>query len=307
VNTAPVTSLTSYLTTSRFGSTPAWGVGDTGWMGGSSQTLNARRDLAGAVMRSQLTSEAASVKQGARNATHTVTVIQDAVDNLEAISDALDEMKTLVDDAARGALWETEEVAAQTRIDDLLVEIDRRANLTTDRAANLLAAGAGNITVTLGRGSASADQTIQVPTFDMTTQGLALGASLQLKGANTATIRSPPKVFSGANTASQIDAAIVAVDNARGDITAVLPRMNAAIQATSSSSEILSDASAAITDIADAEAVADSVQRGLLGSTGMGLTFQADAFSRKALDLLGVPVTTPRSETVLPWHTTSLV
>jgi hypothetical protein len=39
----------------------------------------------------------------------------------------------------------------------------------------------------------------------------------------------------------------------------------------------------------------------------MGLTFQTNVLSQAALNLLGVPATTPRSETVLPWHVTSLV
>ena len=280
---ASMTSLTSYFTTSRFGSTPAWR---------SSSSASVRTDLAGNAMRSQVASEAAAAKQGARNATHTVTVLQDAVDNLEAISDALDEMNILVTQAAAGALWETEESIAQTRIDELLTEIDRRANLTTDRAVNLLANGSGTIAITLGHGNSLAAQTIQVPKFDMTTQGLNLGVSLQLKAADTA---------------SRIAAAIVSVDNARGSITSILPRMNAAIRAVGSATDVLSAVGTPITDIVEGQDVTETIRQHLIGSAGMGLTFQTDVLSRTALDLLGVPTTTPRSETVLPWHITSLV
>jgi flagellin-like hook-associated protein FlgL len=219
-------------------------------------------------------------------------VLQDAADNLEAISDALDEMETLVTRAAAGAMWETEESIAQTRFDELLTEIDRRANLTTNGAVNLLANGSGTIAITLGHGNSVAARTIQAPKFDMTTQGLNLGSSLQLKGADTA---------------SRIDAAIVSVDNARGSITSILPRMNAAIRAVGSSADILSAAGTPITDVVDGQAVTETIRRQVTGSAGMSLTFQTDALSRAALDLLGVPTTTPRSETVLPWHASSLV
>jgi len=288
INTVSMTSLSTYFTSNRLGSTPAT---NTAWLGGSSPTASARTDLAGNAMRSQVASEAAAVRQGARNATHTVTVLQDAADNLEAISDALDEMETLVDQAAAGALWATEESIGQIRIDELLVEIDRLANLTTDRAVNLLANGSGTIAITLGRGNAAAAETIQVPKFDMTTQGLNL-ASLQLKGADTA---------------ARIDAAVASVDSARTGITSILPRMNAAIRSVGASADVLSAAGTPIADTVEGQEVADTIRRQLTGSMGMGMTFQMNVLSQTALDLLGVPTTTPRSETVLPWHVTSLV
>ena len=243
-------------------------------------------------MRSQVASEAAAAKQGVKNANHTVTVLQNAADNIKAIKDALSEMETLVDQAAAGAMWETEESIAQTRIDELLVEIDRRANLTTDRAANLLATGPGTIAVTLGHGSAVTDKTIQVPTFDMTIQGLNLGSSLQLKGSDTA---------------GRIDAAIVSVDNARSDVASILVRMNATLRSVGASADMLSEAGTPITSTTEGQEVAETIRRQMTGSAGMGLTFQMDALSQTALDLLGVPTTTPRSETVLPWHVSSLV
>lgn len=292
INTASMTGLTTYLTTSRFGNTPAWGNTNTGWRGAGSRTASARTDLAGNAMRSQVASEAAAAKQGARNANHTIAVLQGAADNLEAIGDALDEMETLAEQAAAGALWETEESIGQTRIDELLTEIDRLANLTTAGAANLLATGPGTIAITLGRGNAVTAETIQVPRFDVTTQGLNLGASLQLKGADTA---------------GRIDAAIVSVDNARTSITSILPRMNATIRALDASADMLSAAGTPIANTAEGQEVAETVRRQLTGSAGMGLTFQMDVLSRTALDLLGVPAATPRSETVLPWHVSSLV
>ena len=135
-------------------------------------------------------------------------------------------------------------------------------------------------------------ETIQVPRFDVTTQGLNLGASLQLKGADTA---------------GRIDAAIVSVDNARTSITSILPRMNATIRALDASADMLSAAGTPIANTAEGQEVAETVRRQLTGSAGMGLTFQMDVLSRTALDLLGVPAATPRSETVLPWHVSSLV
>ena len=287
-----MTNLKAYFAASRLAGSGAWGAGKISSMGISAETSNARSDLAGAAMRSQLTAQAASVAQGLRNVNHTVTVVQNAASNLEAISDALTEMKTLADDAARGALWENEETIAQNRFDALLVEIDRLANHTTDRGANLLAAGSGEITVTLGLGSASAAQTIQIPTFDVTTQGLVLGAALQLKDSDTS---------------SKLAAAIVAVDDARVDLTATLPRMSAALDATGLTSGILSDAGEPVIDADDAEALAASLRLQLIESAGMGISTQDNVLSSKALNLLGIPMTTPRDEAVLPWQISSWV
>jgi flagellin-like hook-associated protein FlgL len=292
INIGTLTSLNAYSSVNRYAGTSAWGVGGVSSMGISSQTAYERNDLAGTAMRSQIVAEQASVSQGIRNITHTVTVVQNAADSLQAIGDALEEMETLVDDASRGALWETEEAAAQTRIDDLLVEINRLANMTTDRSANLLAAGAGSITITLGKGSGSESQTIDIPTFDMTTQGLVLGDSLELDGENTASL---------------LSTAIATVDNAMEELTAVLPRMSAALRATTLSSEFLSNAAAPIIDLADADALAAGLRMQLIESAGIGLASHTNALSQKALELLGIPSTTPRSETLLPWHKTSII
>jgi len=130
--------------------------------------------------------------------------------------------------------------------------------MTTDRAVNILANGSGTISITLGRGNAVVAETIQVPKFDMTTQGLNLGESLQLKGSDTP---------------SRIDAAIVSVNNARTSITSILPRMNAAIRSVGASADILSMAGTPIANTTEGQEVAAAIRRQLIGSAGMGLTF----------------------------------
>ena len=264
INISALTSLkTCFAANGCDGSTPS-GIGAVGIQSANTTTSSAST----ADKQHQLHTEESSISQNARDITNTITLVQNTAANLVSISNALNEMKTLVSDAARGEMKENEEFAAQRRIDDLLDDINRLANHTTDRTVNLLTAGAGSITIAL-------EQAIQLPTFDVTASGLGLGESLVLKDPDTT---------------ERIDTALAIVTTARQAVTATLPHIGAKPRM-----------SEPVTDSDAAEAIAAAIRLALIESSGMELIFQTDTLSQKALNLLSDPTSAPQ-KTNLPWH-----
>jgi flagellin-like hook-associated protein FlgL len=269
INISALTSLKTCFAANRCDSPTPWGVGAVGVQSANTTTSSAST----ADKQHQLHTENSSISQNARDITNTITLVQNTAANLGDISDALNEMKTLVSGAAGGKLGENEEFAAQRRIDDLLDDINRLANHTTDRTVNLLTAGAGSITIAM-------EQAIQLPTFDVTSRGLGLGESLVLKASDTS---------------GRIDTALAAVTTARQSIDAILPHIGAP-----------PSVSEPVTDTDAAEAIAAAIRLALIESSGMELIFQTDSLSQKALNLLSDPTAAPE-KTNLPWHKTDIL
>jgi len=288
MNTITITSLTTHAYTSRFGDAGLRGNTTNGWLAASSRTPSARTESAGTAFLSQLRTGTVTFAQGQRNAIHATSMAQAADTALMLIDSILDEALTLAQQAIGGGYPESEQGALQGQFDDLLDKID--AVSVVFGGVNLLTAG-DPVTVTLapGDGDSSPPITIQ--------RGEVSAAALVLTGAD----------LTDSDTVGRIEDAIGTVADFRSDLADSILRLGVASTALESAEAYSSAAESTISDADTAAQAAATTRRQLLGEAGMAMALQTEALSEMALDLLGVPMTTPLSETVLPWHVSTPV
>ena len=428
INTASVTSLTTYFTTSHRGNASVWRSSNTGWLGAGSRTTSARGDSAGLALLSQLRNETARLRQGYRNAIHATSMAQAADAGLSRIASFLAESLTLARQAVSGGVAAIEQAPMQAEFEDLLDKLNAVPASMAFNGSNLLTAG-NPVVISLAERTGDPSPEISFQAQDMSTEALGLVGGVSnptyatltgnsdygnaapsnpyLKGPIAAPLAELTFTFHGSQ-GDKVATIYIESNNTVGDIVAlmnsetnalvpgwsaaeavqvagnwvlkvtsyeageanapdvavtgdlvwknndpVLPshftgqggtagsvqeflltasdtvekiedaietvagfqsnladsifRLGVASSALQSATGYSLAAESRINDADTATAAAVSTMRQILGRVGMSQVFRMDALSQTALDLLGVPAATPRSETVLPWHVSSLV
>lgn len=120
---------------------------------------SAADDAAGLAISTSLQTAINGLNQGVSNANDGVSMVQTASTGLSQITQSLQTIRSLANEAAGGSLSASNQAALQQEVAQQVAEVNRLASQTTYNGINLLDGTAGNVTVQVG---ASVGQTISI-------------------------------------------------------------------------------------------------------------------------------------------------
>lgn len=120
---------------------------------------SAADDAAGLAISTTLQTAINGLNQGVSNANDGVSMVQTASTGLSQITQSLQTIRSLANEAAGGSLSASNQAALQQEVAQQVAEVNRLASQTTYNGINLLDGTAGNVTVQVG---ASVGQTISI-------------------------------------------------------------------------------------------------------------------------------------------------
>lgn len=283
---------------------------------------SARDDAAGLQITNRLTSQIQGLEQGNRNANDGISVAQTAEGAFNEITNSLQRVRTLAEQAANGSSSDEDRLATQEEIRSLMEEINRVASDTSFAGQNILdGTYKGNFQV-----GADAVQTIAFSMQDvggtaavnrLTANGgftlsgiagiasavtgnrlsaLAEGAS-DIGGAALATdtfaatfIATSISVSSQVNAQvvmAGMDALVAVVDKKRAELGAVQNRFESTIRLQTNVAENLTAARSRIQDTDFAAETAKLAKNQILQQASTSILAQANQSGQSALSLLG--------------------
>ncbi len=232
---------------------------------------SAKDDAAGLQIGTRLQSQVNGLNQGARNANDGISISQTAEGALDETTNLLQRMRVLSIQSANGSNSVSDRVALNKEFVELKSEIDRIANDTTFGGVKVLD-GSYDVDFQVG---ADANQTIGVKiTTIMDQTGLALNAI-------------------DIDTASEAQAAIIAIDDAlstvndvRADLGAKQNRFSSTIRNLENVAENVSASKSRIMDADFAQESANLARNQVLQQASSSMLAQANQQPQIALSLL---------------------
>lgn len=284
---------------------------------------SARDDAAGLQITNRLTSQIQGLEQGNRNANDGISVAQTAEGAFNEITNSLQRVRVLAEQAANGSSSDEDRLATQEEIRSLVAEVNRVASDTSFGGQNILDGSyKGNFQV-----GADAVQTISFSMQDvggtaainrLTTNGgftlsgianiasavtgelltvLAAGVS-EISGVAIAATNDFAGTFtdSGISVSSQsnaqivmagMDALVAVVDKKRAELGAVQNRFESSIRLQTNVAENLTAARSRIQDADFALETAMLAKNQILQQASTSILAQANQSGQAALSLLG--------------------
>ena len=283
----------------------------------------AKDDAAGLQISNRLEAQINGLNQGNRNANDGISVAQTAEGAMEQITDSFQRVRTLAAQAANGSNKDTDRLAIQDEIRQLMEEVNRIAEDTTFGGENILDGSySGNFQVgadavqTIGFSMADVGSTANGANSISANGGFTLSGIAGIASAVTGetlsskttelsdTLGDSPdkQTFAGAFVGSTIsvssqanaqvilagmDSLIAVVDKKRAELGAVQNRFQSTISNQSNIAENLSAAQSRIKDADFAAETAKLTQSQILQQASQAILAQANQRPQAALSLLG--------------------
>ena len=283
----------------------------------------AKDDAAGLQISNRLEAQINGLNQGNRNANDGISVAQTAEGAMEQITDSFQRVRTLAAQAANGSNKDTDRLAIQDEIRQLMEEVNRIAEDTTFGGENILdgtysgnfqvgadavqtigfsmadvgstANGANSISANGGftlSGIAGIASAVTGETLSSKTTELSdtLGDSPDKQTFASTFVGSTISVSSQANAQvilAGMDSLIAVVDKKRAELGAVQNRFQSTISNQSNIAENLSAAQSRIKDADFAAETAKLTQSQILQQASQAILAQANQRPQAALSLLG--------------------
>ena len=283
----------------------------------------AKDDAAGLQISNRLEAQINGLNQGNRNANDGISVAQTAEGAMEQITDSFQRVRTLAAQAANGSNKDTDRLAIQDEIRELMEEVNRIAEDTTFGGENILdgtysgnfqvgadavqtigfsmadvgstANGANSISANGGftlSGIAGIASAVTGETLSSKTTELSdtLGDSPDKQTFASTFVGSTISVSSQANAQvilAGMDSLIAVVDKKRAELGAVQNRFQSTISNQSNIAENLSAAQSRIKDADFAAETAKLTQSQILQQASQAILAQANQRPQAALSLLG--------------------
>ncbi len=240
---------------------------------------SAKDDAAGLAISDRMTSQVRGLNQAVRNANDGISMAQTAEGALQETTNILQRMRELSVQAANDTNTDNDRISLNAEFDQLVSEIDRIANTTAFNNQTLLSGGFMAATShAVFHVGANANQTISLTISAATTS--AIGGAMSIRGLGISTRGS-------ANTAiTNIDAAISDVDVLRGNLGAVMNRLESTIANLSNVSENITASRSRILDADIAMETSSMTKSNILQQAGVSVLAQANQTPQLALSLL---------------------
>ncbi len=247
---------------------------------------SAKDDAAGLAISDRMTSQVRGLNQAVRNANDGISMAQTAEGALQETTNLLQRMRELAVQSANDTNTDSDRSSLNAEFDQLVAEIDRIANTTAFNNQNLLSGGFASATGSYAyfHVGANSGQTITLAI------GKSGGAAISvLGGAGDANKISSLGISTrgSANAAiTNIDAAISDVDVMRGDLGAVMNRLESTIANLSNVSENITASRSRILDADIAMETSSMTKSNILQQAGVSVLAQANQTPQLALSLL---------------------
>lgn len=281
---------------------------------------SAADDSAGLQISNRLTGQINGLNQGIRNANDGISLAQTAEGAMEEITSSFQRVRTLAQQAANGSNTDTDRLAIQDEIRNLMSEVNRIAKDTTFGGQNILdgtykatfqvgadavqtigfsmknvgGTGAGRSVSGNGGFTLSGIAAVASTVGGKTLAKLASGISAIGTPSNTtfaasfkATGISVSSQANAQNVLAGMDALIGVVDKKRAELGAVQNRFQSTIRNQSNISENLSGARSRIQDADFAAETAALTRNQILQQASTTILSQANQRPQVALSLLG--------------------
>jgi flagellin len=237
-------------------------------------------DAAGVAIASRLSSEVRGTNQAIRNAMDAQSMIDTAEGAHNEIENILQRMRELAVQAANDTNDSNDRTALKTEFDELVVEIDRIADVTTWAGQNLLTgsggtASSGSFSFQIGSGTTSANQ-LSITIASLATSGSTLSvSSLTLASMTSAT-----------SAITAIDSAITALNSQRASLGSYSNRLDHTVNNLTNISNNLAAGLGRIEDADFAAETTSLAKSQILQQASTAMLAQANASKQNVLSLL---------------------
>ncbi len=240
---------------------------------------SAKDDAAGLAISDRMTSQIRGLNQAVRNANDGISLAQTAEGALSETTNLLQRMRELAVQSANDTNTTTDRASLDAEFQQLVSEVDRIATTTAFNNKTMLTGSFAATNSFHFHVGANADQVIKIN---------IAGASAEALGSGTNTIQSMAVTTrSAANfTISVVDAAISDVDVIRGNLGAVMNRLESTIANLSNVSENIVASRSRILDADIAMETSSMTKSNILQQAGVSVLAQANQTPQLALSLL---------------------
>ena len=239
---------------------------------------SAKDDAAGLAVRELMRADIAVIRQGSRNASDGVSMLQTMEGAMGAIDELLIRMKELAEQASTGSYSSQQRAIMDNEYGQMLQEIDRIATRTEFNNTNLLNSATNSVQIHFGINTAGSASSITVNSVDV--RAAALGIN-----ENSANHR----ITTSANAQTALVAvneAIKAKDSARATFGYMMNRMEYSQSVLDIQAENLAAAESRISDVDVAKEMSAFTRNQVLAQAGVAMLAQANTIPQMALTLL---------------------
>jgi len=235
---------------------------------------SAKDDAAGLVISNQLSAQIVSLNVGIRNANDGISLAQTAEGAMQEVTNLLLRGRELAMSAASGQNQTAARAALDAEFQAIKTEITR-IGTQTEFGGTAILDGTVSFDIQVG---ATSGQVINVASIDLDTTTSVATFLATASAIDTST---------AASTAlGNIDAALVSVDTARGDLGAAQNRLSSTIANLQNVVENVSASRSRIRDTDFAAETANLAKNQILQQAGLSILAQANASNQSILSLL---------------------
>ena len=252
-------------------------------------------DAAGMAIRELMRADIATMKQGVRNASDAISMIQVADGALQIIDEKLIRMKELAEQAATGTYNSTQRLMIESEYQAMASEITRIANATTFNGVKLLDGtlsgkhdgsqleAKGELKIHFGVGNHSAEDYYFIAIGSATASSFGLGnqANPEFGGFCVSTQDAAQAALEAINQA------IVSKDKIRAALGALQNRLENTISNLQTTAENLQAAESRISDVDVATEMTEFVRNQILTQAAVAMLTQANSLPQMAMQLIG--------------------
>jgi flagellin len=236
---------------------------------------NAGDDAAALAVSEKMRAQSRSISKAMQNANDAVTVLQVAESGYQSTSDLIVRMRELAVGAANGSLSDSERGLLDQEFQELLLEVDRVAEVAEYNGIPLMTGGAGALTFQIGfRNSVAGDDQLSVTFNDQRSDALLINA--ESIGTQT----------DAQDAINALDLAMESLHSDRADIGAKVNTLNAAISSLTTTSVSYKES---IGTVRDADIGAESTEfarHQVMQQAGIAMIAQSNTIAQNALRLL---------------------
>jgi flagellin len=238
----------------------------------------AKDDAAGLAVRELMRADIAVIKQGSRNASDGISMMQTMEGAMAAIDNLLIRMKELAEQAATGSYSNQQRNIMNNEYGQMIDEIDRIATKTEFNSTNMLNSATGSQLIHFGINSAGSASSITVSSVDVRVAAM---------GINENSAEHRISIASNAeNALSLVNEAIKIKDSARASFGYSMNRLETTQAVLDIQAENVAAAESRISDADIAIEMAALTRNQVLAQAGVSMLAQANTLPQMALTLL---------------------
>ncbi len=239
---------------------------------------SAKDDAAGLAVRELMRADIAVIRQGSRNASDGISMMQTMEGAMAAIDRLLIRMKELAEQAATGSYSDQQRNIMNNEYGQMIDEIDRIATRTEFNSTNMLNSATGSQLIHFGINSSGSASSITVSSVDVRVLAMGIDETSASHRINTAT--------GAENALSLVNEAIKTKDSARAAFGYSMNRLETTQSVLDIQAENVAAAESRVSDADIAIEMAALTRNQVLAQAGVAMLAQANTLPQMALTLL---------------------